>query len=842
MKKNIQLLLLLGTLNLFGFEVNTHQAITRCAIIANTPQCETKGAENLKLFATHANLLDKDYIYQQFEKYGKTYVEYAREGTGFNDWKIEVNSNYLGLIETGVILEDAVYHNEDKLLKGGDGRFNNHFYADQFDSREACEGIPGIELQPFLGVVSHMKTSKALCLGYAHRTDNIDWVFNKNVNLKWKGLDRKNDYGIDDAFDYFKKSFIGTHANMKKYQAKLFVSLGFMIHMIQDLHSPAHVRDGSHPLGDYLEIYGRYDGGFNLRDGVRNSNNNYFIEKAIRDLDIDKIMLKDNKFVSYEDFYRKEARWVSNNFVSEAHLTSDSPNAETGNGLSINNFLDNDTIFDSYNSHPSRGETSEGGAIHQLENWRYILTDGNTVSRYVNGNINSFNRIAMVEKSIFGNYFDSEHMLAPVYQKNNGKYKLLRVNNIPLRDTAINVMPRAVASTQAFINFFFRGQMEASLSADHTKLVIKNVSVKEGRVHHDKLLTFKRGGKFTLYVDKGGISTAIQTVTLGSDMKMNETRSMNISNHNLAVGTKVTVVYDGKIGDDMGGYNQYGIGMRGLSADVFNLSKKIPCTDEEKLVMEDVKWLKKYLNNRVLVSNIQNRYSNHLKHVSTCRNTSKTAWEVRYNIKYGECTNIRNISSTIDYFNKNIYGLVIETPPAKDQYWASASWEGYDFESTPGTSVGLSLSVNINKNRDFYGTEYINEFVRLAAYDGSLHFRDSTKSHYDIWCRGSREMCRYVKYRVRADGNAYGNEPKISAEDVDWTVFSYGIYRNEINLFLSNIKTQVERYYGRGNNPPDLNSYPSDWIFKFKNWITNVDLEECSSLRTSKMFIKVSID
>lgn len=47
MRNTIQLFLLLGSANLFGFEVNTHQAITRCAIVANTDKCETKGAENL---------------------------------------------------------------------------------------------------------------------------------------------------------------------------------------------------------------------------------------------------------------------------------------------------------------------------------------------------------------------------------------------------------------------------------------------------------------------------------------------------------------------------------------------------------------------------------------------------------------------------------------------------------------------------------------------------------------------------------------------------------------------------------------------------------------------------
>jgi hypothetical protein len=308
MQRIIKLFLLSASLNLYGFEVNTHQAITRCAIIENTPKCETNGAENLKLFATHANILNENYKFQQFDKYGKTYVDYAKAGTGFEDWKIKVNSNYLGLIEAGVVLEDAVYHNASF---GGDGRFNNHFYSSQFDARAWCRvmGLPNLgssDKVPFADA-DNMQTSKALCMGYGERTDNITWALKDGVNL---GNGRVNDYGIHDAFDYFKLSFSGLDGSLeerKKYQAKLFVSLGFMVHMIQDLHSPAHVRDGSHALGDYLEMYGRYDGGFNLRNGVMNPKNNHDIERAIKNFDIEKVMLRDNRYTSYQDFFKKEA-------------------------------------------------------------------------------------------------------------------------------------------------------------------------------------------------------------------------------------------------------------------------------------------------------------------------------------------------------------------------------------------------------------------------------------------------------------------------------------------------------------------------------------------------------
>ncbi len=184
MKNIIQLFLLLGSSNLFAFEVNTHQAITRCAIMANTNKCETKGAENLNLFVKHTELKNQDYPSQKFEKYEDyTYKQYAEGGKGFKDWKIQVKQNYLGLIEAGVVLEDAVYFNEDKLAKGGDGRFNNHFYSAQFDSRAWCRvmGFPNLgssDTLPFADA-DNMQTAKALCMGWGERTDNITWAWHR---------------------------------------------------------------------------------------------------------------------------------------------------------------------------------------------------------------------------------------------------------------------------------------------------------------------------------------------------------------------------------------------------------------------------------------------------------------------------------------------------------------------------------------------------------------------------------------------------------------------------------------------------------------------------------------
>ncbi|HHH53231.1 MAG TPA: hypothetical protein ENK91_06200 [Bacteroidetes bacterium] len=141
MKKWILLLInLSGISSLYGFEVNTHQALTRCAI---TDDCnQNGGTKNLDTFITNTNLSGyTKYDRKLFEKYKyegkyvdyKTYIEKAEEA--ITDYKVTTTGDYKGMIEAGSILEDAVHHN---AVASFDGRFNNHFYAAQLNSKENC--------------------------------------------------------------------------------------------------------------------------------------------------------------------------------------------------------------------------------------------------------------------------------------------------------------------------------------------------------------------------------------------------------------------------------------------------------------------------------------------------------------------------------------------------------------------------------------------------------------------------------------------------------------------------------------------------------------------------------
>jgi hypothetical protein len=816
---------------LYGFEVNTHQALTRCAI---TTECNKNGGTpNLDAFAMNTELnISNDYNQQLFEKYkykGKnvSYEVYIAEAEdAIKDYKVTTNGDYKGMIEAGVILEDAVYHNASF---SGDGRFNNHFYSSQFDSRAWCRvmGLPNLgssDAVPFADP-DNMQTSKTLCMGYGERTDNITWALKDGVNL---GNGRVNDYGIHDAFNYFNKSFIGSKNDREKYQAKLFVSLGFMVHLIQDLHSPAHVRDGAHAKGDYLEIYGRYDGGFNLRNGVMNPKNNHNIEKAIKSFNIEKLMLKDNSYTSYQDFFRKEADWVSNNFFSEEHNSFESPDTKTGEGLSINNFLDRDTIFDNYNEHLSKGEVSYVSSYADgTDRFQYIKTDGNTISDRVRGKINSSHKVvALVEKGLF---FDFEHMIAPKYGIDYNQLQKGLVeqgsDKTPLADTAINVMPRAVASTQAFINFFFRGQMETSLSDDHTKLVIKNVSEKVGRVHDERLLTFKSGGKFYVYYEENGINKPLHTYTLYGDIAKGKTHRIDIGtiieDKNLPDGTKITVVYDGNIGDNLGGYDDYGIGMKGLSADVFKF-KQIKC--ENPKMSQLIKSLKELIanpKNCVSFSDIHDSVEPKSIYFSE-RDCTHYGSRVRYKNTelttgiYGDNINKYEESSlVIDYFNHYIYHF---DEPTEDVYTAGTS---YSPRSLPrGGDFDVSFSVSQTKNGEPNGIYNLPKLLTYTYLPSNEHVRSP---HYHVTCNSSQSLCGYLK------GQQLGqNFIEHNVNNIAPYIFLSTIGSNKV-LTVGNTIRALNKYYGEyyGQYIKD-DKYPDDWLKKMVDWIENYDCKKIS--------------
>ncbi|WP_428739124.1 hypothetical protein [Sulfurimonas sp.] len=145
MKKIFVILLI--SINLFAWEVNTHRAIDRTAL---------EKVDNLNAFISATGVGSENYIYEEFEDYDTTYFLYVMQGekNGLSELNQTFSStDYKSLLEAGTILEDAQWTHSD-LLKytpnplfdfiyykydQADGRFLNHFYNPQVFDGNAVE-------------------------------------------------------------------------------------------------------------------------------------------------------------------------------------------------------------------------------------------------------------------------------------------------------------------------------------------------------------------------------------------------------------------------------------------------------------------------------------------------------------------------------------------------------------------------------------------------------------------------------------------------------------------------------------------------------------------------------
>jgi len=636
MKLKLIMLSVFFTASAMGFEINTHQAITKCALSDKCTQTDTqKGAENLNYFALTMKLAGKSYKTQKFDiesdstytNYGGlTYFNYATNNAGLGgrafvngklvggkfigfkggqtylekaediDDKVTnlleySDTSYISLIEAGSILEDAVFPINDN---DGDGRFNNHFYSAQRSIETSSTSFnPIVNVHNGGRLSNRASYAKGIADAYGTRTDAISWALDDTV--KWVAQDafntheRKNHYTITDAFKYFRNSFNGTLEEREKDQAKLFVTLGHLVHLMQDLHSPAHVRNGPHAGGDYLEIFGRHPGGFYLNNGTISKNSDPDIVKAVADVDIKNLVVDEQLYVSYQNFFANEADWVSRNFFSEAHkliLLEDHLFNEDAEDPGVLLGADRcgvkrTTIFDSFNESLAELQTS----IEDFQNvfWNKILTFGN--ASLIPGDISNNTTVAFErnESTIWSD--KCRTMAAPKLFGTSIDRSYNDFNKEALKNTAKNVIPRAVASTQAFIDFFFRARIEASLSFDDEFIIIKNVSNtdligywdfatlrkdldpninKSFSVYHvDENDVSSLLGSFPLYEDiqptlEGGLITNNKyAIKIGSLLK---DRNITIDNNESLI-----VLFEGQIGQDVG-RDQFNLDAKGMSA------------------------------------------------------------------------------------------------------------------------------------------------------------------------------------------------------------------------------------------------------------------------------------
>ena len=436
MKKVINLMLLI-TMTVSAWEINTHRAIDRKAIEAS---------KNLKKFVKNSGISSNTSFYSndRFEGYHEnylgggdyTYLGYVTKGekNGISDEKWQQKfppgkPSYQKMIEAGAILEDAQWPHPVGTLDAidrADGRFVNHFY----DAQNGGHAL--------------------IAYGQYFRNNALKWAVEGQNGRPYGAFNNffstyKNQYRYTNTLEYFLLGFTSTDASeRKRNQAKMFVSLGNLMHLMNDMTSPAHTRGDSHQEGDVMEVWGRggEDGkqnmGYKIVGNTLDDNAGIVANQAT---DIP-------KYSKFSDFITKEATWTATHFFSKDTIyTKPKP-----------------SISDTYESFDS---SSDG-----IDKY-YIRSYGNGTSSCRNGCVPGGTILGIKIKSYIirglKRYYtgSSRNILLDKTTTFKGDYSVLK-------DDAKVLIPRAIANAHNFLDYFFRGQIEAKIDRDG--ITITNIS------------------------------------------------------------------------------------------------------------------------------------------------------------------------------------------------------------------------------------------------------------------------------------------------------------------------------------------------------------------------------
>lgn len=134
---------------------------------------------------------------------------------------------------------------EDNLLLGSLLRVRHHFYDPVYDRPLTVLGAAVGERSP-------------------------DWALEDRTEYAGGLLSAQQDYSLKDAYDYLYKALTLPRADERqKHFGRTFQALGHVIHHIQDMAQPQHVRNDIHPnIGAHKSLYEDYTNRPEVRDAL----------------------------------------------------------------------------------------------------------------------------------------------------------------------------------------------------------------------------------------------------------------------------------------------------------------------------------------------------------------------------------------------------------------------------------------------------------------------------------------------------------------------------------------------------------------------------------------------
>ena len=419
--------------------------------------------------------------------------------------------------------EDPIYKKKasiTEIIAGGsvfeDASTNsiNHFYDVQHG------GLPG----NILGVPTPL---------WAH--SSADWILeiNREGKIEQVFYPSYQVFSYHDAMNYFYKALTEDEEDERKRQfGRLFQSLGHIIHHIQDMAQPQHVRNDGHcdAFNDfpsdalYCFVLGQHNPSYYERYTRKNPN----------DLDFDII---DNIIPAYSkarDYWDNAsgtgmAQFTGNNFVSDgtnfignettpldSHADFPLPRPlDTVNPVYVANLFADDPIFDTEEKRQftlqRMGCLNDSGNECVIDFIQTTVVDSQSGAETINPRASSL--------SIFDEEIRSRNIKVNYsFLANYDTERLFTLNRYNFREGYKYLIPRAVAYGAGLINHFFRGRLEveeAMMSEGEMVVKVKNPSLPDSSIPDgDRVL---KNGEFELYYDaEDGERKRIENITISA--------------------------------------------------------------------------------------------------------------------------------------------------------------------------------------------------------------------------------------------------------------------------------------------------------------------------------------
>lgn len=334
-------------------------------------------------------------------------------------------------------------------------------------------------------------------------------------------------YSWFDARDYFYKAFTSpAKTDRDKYFAETFRGVGQLMHLVQDISVPAHVRNQAHIGYHYEGFVFKYQNGKVPNPSVTFDSlltNPYRLDASIFN------------YAVYDALAPVpiSALWDQNKYTGGDWY----PGADDIVGLAEYtnaNFFSDFTIFQGY-THPKKANTNAISVEQAAE-------DGKTDKSYY---IKGYQSEKLALYSYFANLDISGTPIGWKYTLDDAVYE----------DYAQKLIPRAVGYSAGLLNYFFRGQIEAvnpAFTSTGTTLKVKNNTPNEA---------ITTPGKFVVsyeYKDSQGnivvgVSNEVKlakSIPTGSESTTKYTFTFSQSIPSDAQDIKYWLVFRGKLGSE----------------------------------------------------------------------------------------------------------------------------------------------------------------------------------------------------------------------------------------------------------------------------------------------------